>query len=456
MDVSALRRALFVSGIAAFGIASTAHAALFRSYLRSDGGGTLCTLQAPCRLLDAALAAVQDGGEIWMLDSANFNTAPVSINKSVKIFAIPGALGSVVGINGDAIVINTAGDVTLRNLQILDFSGGVNGINVQNAAAVHVEKTSIDGFSTDASSCIHVDSSNTVRLYVDDSFLRHCRNGLFVNGANAANRTSVILDNTRIERGFNTASPATIGVWMTGSADVTLRGVVISRQDVAIRDENPLTSNTSHLVLDHSVVTRSNVGIVYANGVTSANGEIVIRNSQVLTNGDTVTLTNTAAGSNVYLKISDSDIGQTGGSGVTATNSAADTNSRIWISLERSQVRNVTGVGVALTATNGGKANLIAQDATISNATTAIATGGSGAGSIGVSLVRSTIFSTTTAISHGFGKVRLDGSHIVNNANSLVNAGSGNAVSLGNNMFEDNTDATGGVTYITPTIVPAK
>ncbi|HET9670022.1 MAG TPA: hypothetical protein VFQ93_10465 [Casimicrobiaceae bacterium] len=456
MDVSALRRALFVSGIAAFGIASTAHAALFRSYLRSDGGGTLCTLQAPCRLLDAALAAVQDGGEIWMLDSANFNTAPVSINKSVKIFAIPGALGSVVGINGDAIVINTAGDVTLRNLQILDFSGGVNGINVQNAAAVHVEKTSIDGFSTDASSCIHVDSSNTVRLYVDDSFLRHCRNGLFVNGANVANHTSVILDNTRIERGFNTASPATIGVWMTGSADVTLRGVVISRQDVAIRDENPLTSNTSHLVLDHSVVTRSNVGIVYANGVTSANGEIVIRNSQVLTNGDTVTLTNTAAGSNVYLKISDSDIGQTGGSGVTATNSAADTNSRIWISLERSQVRNVTGVGVALTATNGGKANLIAQDATISNATTAIATGGSGAGSIGVSLVRSTIFSTTTAISHGFGKVRLDGSHIVNNANSLVNAGSGNAVSLGNNMFEDNTDATGGVTYITPTIVPAK
>jgi hypothetical protein len=35
-----------------------------------------------------------------------------------------------------------------------------------------------------------------------------------------------------------------------------------------------------------------------------------------------------------------------------------------------------------------------------------------------------------------------------------VNAGSGNAVSLGNNMFEDNTDATGGVVYNTPTIVP--
>jgi hypothetical protein len=456
MDVSALRRALFVSGVAALGIASTAHAALFRSYLRSDGGGTACTLQAPCRLLDAALAAVQDGGEIWMLDSANFNTSTVVITKSVKIFAIPGALGSVVGLNGDAIYIDTSGDVTLRNLQILNFGGGLNGISVVNASAVHIEKTSIDGFSTANSSCIHVDSANTVRLYVDDSFLRHCTVGVSVLGNNAANRTSAVLDNTRIERGFNTASPSTVGVWMIGSADVTLRGVVISRQDIGIRDENPLTSNNSHLVLDHAVVTRSNVGIAYANGVASANGEILVRNSQVLTNGDTITLTNTAAGSNVYLKISDSEIGQTGGSGVTATNSAADTNSRIWVSLERAQVRNVTGVGVALTATNGAKANLIAQDATISNVTTAIATGGSGAGSIGVSLVRSTIFSATTAINHGFGKVRLDGSHIVNNANSLVNAGSGNAVSLGNNMFEDNTDATGGVVYITPTIVPGK
>jgi hypothetical protein len=457
MDVSAIRRALVVSGVAAFGIASTAHAGLFRSYLSQSGNDAFpCNLQQPCRLLPAALAAVNDGGEIWMLDSANFNVSPVLITKSVKIFAIPGALGSVVGSGGDAIVINTAGDVTLRNLQILNFSGGVNGINVQNAAAVHVEKTSIDGFSTDASSCIHVDSANTVRLYVDDSFMRHCRNGLFVNGGNAANRTSVILDNTRIERGFNTASPSTVGVWMTGSADVTLRGVVISRQDVAIRDENPLTSNNSHLVLDHSVVTRSNVGLAYANGVASANGEIVIKNSQVLTNGDTITLTNTAAGSNVYAKISDSEIGQTSTNGITATNSAADTNSRVWVELERSQVRNVSAVDVALNATNGGKAYLIARDSTISHGTTGIATGGSGAGGIGVSLVRSSILSTTTAVNHGFGTVRLDGSHIVNNANSLVNAGSGNVVSLGNNMIFDNTDATGGLVYITPTIVPAK
>ena len=99
---------------------ATAQAQLFRTYLASDGNdANPCTVQAPCRLLPAALAAVKDGGEVWMLDSANYNTGPVNINKSVSILAIPGAVGSVVGSGGDAIVIDTAGvKVSLRNLRI--------------------------------------------------------------------------------------------------------------------------------------------------------------------------------------------------------------------------------------------------------------------------------------------------------------------------------------------------
>jgi hypothetical protein len=53
-----------------------------------------CTVGAPCRLLPAALAAVGSGGEIWILDSANYNTGPVTIGKSVSILAIPGAVGT--------------------------------------------------------------------------------------------------------------------------------------------------------------------------------------------------------------------------------------------------------------------------------------------------------------------------------------------------------------------------
>ena len=77
-------------------ISASAEAQLFRAYLASDGNDTNpCTLPQPCRL-PAALAAVENGGEIWMLDSANYNTGPVNVAKSVTILAIPGAVGSVV------------------------------------------------------------------------------------------------------------------------------------------------------------------------------------------------------------------------------------------------------------------------------------------------------------------------------------------------------------------------
>ncbi len=151
-------------------LSSTAHAQMFRSYLASDGhDGNACTLAAPCRLLPTALAAVADGGEVWMLDSANYNTGPVNLNKSVTILAVPGALGSLVAAGGNAVNIATAGvKVALRNLVIVPLPGGGgtggivmtagdgltvenclianlpgNGIAVHTAAAVRVTNTTI-------------------------------------------------------------------------------------------------------------------------------------------------------------------------------------------------------------------------------------------------------------------------------------------------------------------------
>jgi len=436
--------------------ASVAQAGLFRSYLSFDGSdANPCTVLAPCRLLPAALAAVNDGGEIWMLDSANYNTAPVSINKGVKIFAIPGALGSIVGSSGDAIVINTAGDVTLRNVQILNFSAGVNGVTIQAAGAVHIEKTSIDGFTNTGTACIRLDATTTVRLYVDDSFLRHCNIGIFANGTATSNLTSVLVDNTRIERGFG-VTPATTGVWMQGAVDVSLRNSVISRQDQAIHFENPLQA-TSHLSLDRCEVARSNSGIVYANANTNGTASIHLKNSFLMNNGDHLNVSNTAVGGNVVVTIADTQISNTGGNGVTLANSAADAtgNTRVFVELVRSQIKQITGIAVSLSATNGGKSYLYAHDSELAHAGTAIKTIGSGSGFNTVSIVRSIVAHATTAIDHGFGTVRLDGSHVVNNTNDFVNSGSASIVSLGNNMVTDNPD-TSALTYITPTIIAPK
>ena len=127
----------------------TAQAQLFRSYIASDGSDTNpCTLAQPCRLLPAALTAVANGGEIWMLDSANYNTATVSITKSVSILAVPGAVGSIVSLGGGAAVsIATSGlRVTLRNVSIgplAGVAGATNGVEMNAASTLTIEQSLI-------------------------------------------------------------------------------------------------------------------------------------------------------------------------------------------------------------------------------------------------------------------------------------------------------------------------
>ena len=124
-------------------------ATLFRAYLSATGADTNpCTLPQPCRLLPAALAAVSEGGEIWMLDSANYNTGTVSIAKSVRILAIPGALGSVVAVNSAAIQVSGTVSVGLKNLTIVPLPpavAGQVGISVTGAAEVTLEDCEIAG-----------------------------------------------------------------------------------------------------------------------------------------------------------------------------------------------------------------------------------------------------------------------------------------------------------------------
>jgi len=142
---------------------STAQAGLFRAYVAQSGNDSNpCTLQQPCRLLPAALAAINNGGEIWMLDSANFNAGPVNINKSVTILAVPGALGSIVASGGDAIDIATANvEVTLRNLVVLNFTAGAHGINFSQGAHLLVEECEVYGLPQDG---IHVTATAGVTI----------------------------------------------------------------------------------------------------------------------------------------------------------------------------------------------------------------------------------------------------------------------------------------------------
>ena len=246
-------------------LSATAHAGLFRAYISSTGNdANACTLQAPCRLLPAALAAVNDGGEIWMLDSANYNTGPVNIAKSVNIRAIPGVVGSVLAIN-DAIVIATAGvKVALRNLVITPLPGATayQGINMTQGAALTVEDCLIANMSGFG---IIVTTAASVRI--TDTTIRDSSNGLRVqDGASATIKRATFSGNT------SNAGVIVIGLapGTTTSADISESTMDTNYYGVWADSENA-TAAVRVSVHDSQIVRNTDSGVV----VTSSAGASV-------------------------------------------------------------------------------------------------------------------------------------------------------------------------------------
>jgi hypothetical protein len=176
---------------------SVAQAQSFRAYLSLTGAdANPCTLQQPCRLLPAALAAIADGGEVWILDSANYNTGPVTIGKSVRILAVPGAVGSIVAFDaGQAISIVASNlSVSLRNLVFAPFvlSPGNEAVNMSGASTLVIEHCLIAGLGINA-----VTISGGGRLVMNHTIVRNS-GGLGVllsNGASAEIAHSELLAN---------------------------------------------------------------------------------------------------------------------------------------------------------------------------------------------------------------------------------------------------------------------
>ena len=194
-----------------------AQAQLFRAYLASDGSdANPCTLQAPCRLLPAALNAVADGGEIWMLDSANYNTATVNVNKSVSILAVPGAVGSIVALDGGPAISISASNrtVALRNVVLAQLAGAVDGtygVNMTGASKLTIENSLLVNLPFGGVQVIGAGTLKMIKTTVRDS-----GNGTAVyllNGATADISGSQMLQNfggVRLLANTGTTTTATI------------------------------------------------------------------------------------------------------------------------------------------------------------------------------------------------------------------------------------------------------
>ncbi|HLX29225.1 MAG TPA: right-handed parallel beta-helix repeat-containing protein [Casimicrobiaceae bacterium] len=230
-----------------------------------------------------------------MIDSANYNTAPVSITKSVTILAIPGALGSIVASGGDAIDIATANvRVTLRNLVVIEFNAGVHGINFSNGTRLIVEECEINGIPQDA---IHVTAAGAGVVVKNSSIHNIAGAGVFIANASAgldhvtfvsnnmgvvaASSTSVTLNESLIN---NTNTGVTATESGGSGTRVTITDSVIRASTTGVSVSSPTAADKVRVTLSRTTLSHNPTGL----DVEAASGDAAVTlDSNVMQNNTT-------------------------------------------------------------------------------------------------------------------------------------------------------------------------
>lgn len=166
----------------AFLVAASAQAQASRTWVSGVGDdANPCSRTAPCKTFAGAISKTAAGGEISALDPGGFGA--VTITKSITINGtgvVAGILAS--GTNGVIINAGVNDTVVLRDLSIVGFGTGLNGIRVLQVGALHVEGAEISGFTQKG---ISIESASATQLFVKDSRITNNR-GVNAGGINIA------------------------------------------------------------------------------------------------------------------------------------------------------------------------------------------------------------------------------------------------------------------------------
>ncbi len=195
--INALAIAIFT-----FAFASMTQAQATRTWVSGVGDDVNpCSRTAPCKTFAGAISKTANGGEIDALDPGGFGA--VTITKSITIDGT-GTLASILSSGVQGVIVNGAGVVVrLRGLSITGAGTtlGTNGINFLNGAALFVEDTTIDSYSSNG---ITVSASTQAvnELHLRNVVIRNCGTGVNVSNT-GANATVLAFDNVNITHSGN-------------------------------------------------------------------------------------------------------------------------------------------------------------------------------------------------------------------------------------------------------------
>ena len=246
---------------------------LMRTYVSGLGSdGNPCTAASPCATFQAALALTLAGGEIFVLNSADYG--PVTINKSVTI-TCEGAAAGILATSGAAITINAGASdvVNLRGLAVDGANSGTVGIQFVSGKSLTIQKSFVRNF---ANSGISFAPSASATLFVSDtSVANNANNGIVVASGSgtvkgalsrvnaSGNGVGILASGSGVSLAVTDAMASNNGYGIGASSSaVTVRNLTASANSVGIAADQ----STAVIGVAQSTITGNGTGWQATNG----------------------------------------------------------------------------------------------------------------------------------------------------------------------------------------------
>jgi hypothetical protein len=272
--------------------AAPAQAGPNRTFVSGTGtdSGT-CTRAAPCLTFAFALTQTNAGGEIDVLDPADYG--PVLIGKAISIVNDGVGVASIGVSSGNAITINVgpSDSVRLRGLTIDGFGGAIAGIAFGSGGNLEIEKCVIQNF-TNSGIVIAPDTSSS--FTVSNTIASNNANNGLVVGPFGSAVVAGVLSQVKANNNFN---GITVGGTLTSAASLNVNIVdsefsnnsnagigvnsasgaaptaVTVRNSVASYNGTGLFARFANLRVGHSVVTGNITGVGSFGGTLTTYGD---------------------------------------------------------------------------------------------------------------------------------------------------------------------------------------
>jgi hypothetical protein len=281
---------------------SLAQAQTFRAWVSAFGDdlSATCSRTAPCKTFAGAISKVPVGGEINCLDAAGYGQ--LTIQKSVTVDCRE-VYGSVQATSGAGITVNgmgTAINVTLRNINITGNGTGTRGIDIIQAAQVHIEDVMITGFTQQGIADFRAAGPVSV-LSVKNTVVRN-NAGAGVSAA-ATGGGSTVIDNLHsISNAYGVAAAS-------GNKVVINRSIMAANTTAGVEGDAG-----SQVSVNNSVMSHNTTGVL-TSGTTWLTNSAIAYNTTAITGATTSFGTsrifgNTGAGTAPTVGAVSSDHGQ--------------------------------------------------------------------------------------------------------------------------------------------------